>query len=271
MLALLPSLALARLWLECSHLPILEPPGTWTGGWSPPYLTLPAARLLCLVFGASQHPRRQRVPALWGDLAWCDPKPLPRFPRGRSGVWACWTPWQRALLGSGALHPWVLAARSPRPPCRHFPAHLRGKGVGGEEAAAGSRQELRLGVGRGLLCWELSSGSHQQGGREGGSRLPGATHAGRPAGTQPASPQPPSPTWGSPGPGWALGSVAGPSGTRRLQQGRCLASTSPKIWTQGWRNPPTCFGDSSSAAIVPSVSPIPLVAWNITAKQGGMQ
>lgn len=94
MLALLPSLALARLWLECSHLPILEPPGTWTGGWSPPYLTLPAARLLCLVFGASQHPRRQRVPALWGDLAWCDPKPLPRFPRGRGGVWARWTPWQ---------------------------------------------------------------------------------------------------------------------------------------------------------------------------------
>lgn len=94
----------------------------------------------------------------------------------------CWLP--RTL----ALRAGVVAGSG-----RHFPAHLRGKGVGGEEAAAGSRQELRLGVGRGLLCWELSSGSHQRGGRE-GAAFPGPHTPAGPAGTQPAGPQPPSPT-----------------------------------------------------------------------------
>lgn len=83
-----------------------------------------------------------------------------------------------------------LAAGSVAGSGRHFPAHLRGEGAGGEEAASGSRRELRLGVGRGLLCWELSSGSHQRGGREGAAFSGPHTLAG-PAGTQPAGPQPP--------------------------------------------------------------------------------
>lgn len=103
-----------------------------------------------------------------GALGWPKPSPPPS-PRAAGGV-----------SGSG----------------RHFPAHLRGEGAGGEEAAAGNRRELRLGVGRGLLCWELSSGSHQRGGRE-GAAFPGPHTPAGPVGTQPDGPQPPSPAWGS--------------------------------------------------------------------------
>lgn len=58
-----------------------------------------------------------------------------------------------------------------------WPAVFPGPAV--RRGRAGSRRELRLRAGRGLLRRELSSGSHQRGG---GSRLPGATHAGRPRG-----------------------------------------------------------------------------------------
>lgn len=129
--------------------------------------------------------------------------------------------------GTLTLHAGIVAGSR-----RHFPAHLQGKGVGGEEAAAGSRQELRLGVGQGLLCWELSSGSHQRGGRE-GAAFPGPHTPAGPAGTQPASPQPPSPTWGSPAPlaqAWHWAVCLSPVG---LQQGHCLAATSPKALDAG--------------------------------------
>lgn len=137
--------------------------------------------------------------------------------------------WCSGPVGVVCPEPSLVSWSAPGP-------HLRGKGVGGEEAAAGSRQELRLGVGRGLLCWELSSGSHQQGGRE-GAAFPGPHTPAGPVGTQPASPQPPSPTWGSPRPGLALGSVSEPSGTRGLQQGCCLANTSPKTLDTGLEKP----------------------------------
>lgn len=55
-----------------------------------------------------------------------------------------------------------------------------------------ARQELWLGVGRGLFCWELSSGSHQQGGRE-GAAFPGPHTLAGPIGTQPTGLQPPLP------------------------------------------------------------------------------
>lgn len=132
--------------------------------------------------------------------------------------------WTRGCCLPRALAGVMVSSRAPS------------EGQGREEAAAGSRQELRLGVGRGLLCWELSSGSHQQGGRE-GAAFPGPHTPAGPAGTQPASPQPPSPTWGSPRPGLARGSVSEPSGTRGLQQGRCLANTSPKTLDTGLEKP----------------------------------
>lgn len=68
-------------------------------------------------------------------------------------------------------------SRTPIPGA--FPSPAAGQG------SAGSRRELRLWAGRGLLRRELSAGSHQQGGE---SLLLRATHAGGPAGTQPAVP-----------------------------------------------------------------------------------
>lgn len=104
--------------------------------------------------------------------------------------------WTHTGQGQEPCHlPSLLAAGGIASSGRHFLAHLRGEGAGGEEAA-GSRRELRLGVGQGLLCWELSSGSHQRGGREGAAFLGPHTPAG-PAGTQPASLQPPLPARGS--------------------------------------------------------------------------
>lgn len=256
-------------------------------------------------------------PDAWLINCWCWPLPsrltiatiqnpcqdlvalLPGLSWGRSGVWLkkldphsgglCSEGWCRAPMrvGLGRLKPFLppslLAASGIAGSGRYFPAHLQGEGAGGEEAAAGSRQELRLGVGRGLLCWELSSGSHQWGGKEGAAFLGPHTPTG-PAGTQPAGLQPALPVRGSvlcpafpstpPAQAchqrwcWAAlvraqqrhGAAAG------LPFGRCIPQS---FGYEAGETHPAAFVLSSTAAIIRSVFPIPLVARHHRCKARG--
>lgn len=192
-------------------------------------------------------------------------------------------PQQRALVGGvDAPDPWVLALATHIPPCRC--PHLLlvvltalggisrpicgARAWGGEEAAAGSGQELRLGVGRGLLCWELSSGNHQQGGRE-GAAFPGPHTPAGPVGTQPADPQPPLPAQGSPPcPALVLawGSCSLSSAEMGGLQWGCSVIASPRASMGLEKLTHPAFVLASITAIIPSVFAIPLVVGIIIAK-----
>lgn len=163
----------------------------------------------------------------------------------------------------------VLWTWNPHPSCRHrcrleeaFPGPSAGQGRGGRGGSSRKQAGAAAwgGTGASLLgavIWKPSAG------REGGSCLPGATHTGWPRGDtagQPVASLAHLGVPGSPRPGLALGSVSEPS---RAAAGPLFGRYIPQSFgRRAAEIRPPASVIPSSAAIVPSVLPIPLVAWN---------
>lgn len=246
-------------------------------GWLEPVLSLlaPPARLPCLVLGALQHPRRQGAGCLHSGESWCDPKPLPCFPQGRSGVWVKPDP-------TAASFAWVWCSGSvgvgcpePSPSMTPAPGGIS-QPICGARAWGARRQRQEAGRSCGL-GWDggFSAGSchleaiSRAGGREppsrGHTRRPAPRGHSRPARSlprPPGGPQLPSARRGTGQCVWDQGAAAG------LLFGQCIPQSFGH-GAGGTRPPASVI--PSTAAIIPSVLPSLWWLGTITAKQRGVQ